>query len=88
MPKQELAIVPVYRRFSESSEIDWNQVLINASISALQGIQETSKIGLVADALPDLLADRSVKIGKAMVERLKREMCPEISTDASEISPD
>jgi hypothetical protein len=42
--------------------IDWDQVLIDASIAALQGIQETSKIGLVADALPDLLSERAVAI--------------------------
>lgn len=55
-------------------EIDWNQVLINATISALQGIQEIGKLGLVADALPDLLADRAVTIGKSVVERLKKEI--------------
>lgn len=56
------------------SKIDWNQVLIDASIAALQGIQETSKIGLVADALPDLLSEQAVAIGKSLVERLKKEI--------------
>lgn len=50
---------------------DWDQVLINASIAAMQGIQE-SKIGTAADLLPEILAQRSVVIGKALVEELKK----------------
>ena len=88
MPARKLALVEVEDFRTEISNIDWNQVLIDASIAALQGIQETSRIGLVADALPDLLADRSVAIGKALVQKLQAEMCPKTGTDVSELSPD
>lgn len=62
------------KNIKSSDWIDWDEVLINASIAAMQGIQETDKIGLVGDFLPEQLADRSVKIGKAIVERLKEEI--------------
>lgn len=57
------------------NKIDWNGVLINASIEAMQGIQESGKIGFAADLVPETLAALSVKIGKAMVEELKKEIC-------------
>lgn len=57
------------------NKIDWNSVLINASIEAMQGIQESGKIGFAADLVPETLAALSVKIGKAMVEELKKEIC-------------
>lgn len=66
--------------------IDWDQVLIDASIAALQGIQETSKIGLVADALPDLLSERAVEIGRSLVSKLKLEIGEETPTEVSEPS--
>lgn len=53
--------------------IDWNEVLIQASISAMQGIQESGKLGEISNLVPDELADISVKIGKALVEKLKEE---------------
>lgn len=57
------------------NKIDWNSVLINASIEAMQGIQESGKIGFAVDLVPETLAALSVKIGKAMVEELKKEIC-------------
>ena len=57
------------------NKIDWNGVLINASIEAMQGIQESGKIGFAADLVPETLAALSVKIGKAMVKELKKEIC-------------
>lgn len=54
--------------------IDWNKVLIEASIAAMQGIQESGKLGLAADILPEKLAESSVKIAKCLVNELKKEI--------------
>jgi hypothetical protein len=62
------------------NKTDWNQVLINASIEAMQGIQESGKIGFAADLVPETLAALSVKIGKAMVEELKKEICGKVES--------
>ena len=51
---------------------DWDDVLIQASISAMQGIQESGKVGLISDFAPDVLAKKSVAIGKALVKELKK----------------
>ena len=53
------------------SNIDWNQVFIQAAISAMQGIQESGKLGWAADVMPDKLAEFSVNIADAMVKKLK-----------------
>lgn len=55
-------------------EIDWNKVLIEASIAAMQGIQESGKLGLAADILPEKLAEASVKIAKCLINELKKEI--------------
>lgn len=54
--------------------INWPQVLIEASIAAMQGIQESGKLGLAFDVVPEKLAELSVKIGKCLVEELKKEL--------------
>lgn len=54
--------------------VDWNKVLIEASIAAMQGIQESGKLGLAADILPEKLAESSVKIAKYLVNELKKEI--------------
>lgn len=56
------------------TDIDWSQVLIEASIAAMQGIQESGKLGLAFDVVPEKLAELSVKIGKCLVEELKKEL--------------
>lgn len=56
------------------ANIDWDQVLIDASISAMQGLQEASKVSLFADAAPEFTAEWSVKMAKALVEELKKEI--------------
>lgn len=56
------------------TNIDWSQVLIEASIAAMQGIQESGKLGLAFDVVPEKLAELSVKIGKCLVEELKKEL--------------
>lgn len=58
----------------KSKEIDWDDILIQASIAAMQGIQESGKLGLVSDIVPKELAKMSVKIGQALVEELKRQI--------------
>ena len=52
--------------------IDWDNVLVEASIAAMQGIQESGKFGIAADVVPEKLAAISVKIAKCLVEELKR----------------
>lgn len=56
------------------AKIDWDKVLIEAAIAAMQGIQESGKIGLAADIVPEKLAQLSVKIAKCLVEELRKEM--------------
>ena len=56
------------------TKIDWDKVLIEAAIAAMQGIQESGKIGLAADIVPEKLAQLSVKIAKCLVEELKKEI--------------
>ena len=51
--------------------IDWNKVLIDASIAAMQGIQESGKFGIALDVMPEKLAEVSIKIAKSMVNELK-----------------
>ncbi len=56
------------------TKIDWDKVLIEAAIAAMQGIQESGKIGLAADIVPEKLAQLSVKIAKCLVEELRKEI--------------
>lgn len=53
---------------------DWDKVLIEASIAAMQGIQESGKLGLAADVMPEELAKLSVRIAKHLIEELKKEI--------------
>ena len=55
------------------NNIDWDQVLVNAALSAMQGVQE-SKLGTVENFTPELLAKQSVMIAKALVKELKSEI--------------
>ena len=54
--------------------IDSDEVLIQASISAMQGIQESGKLGEISNLIPEELADMSVRVGNALVERIKEEL--------------
>ena len=51
--------------------IDWEQIRINAAISAMQGVLESGKLGMVLEAAPDAVARQSVKLADALVEKLK-----------------
>lgn len=53
--------------------IDWDKVLIETSIAAMQGIQESGKLGLAADVMPEELAKLSVRIAKYLIEELKKD---------------
>lgn len=52
----------------------WDGILVQASIAAMQGIQESGKLGMVADIMPKELAELSVRIGEALVEELKHKI--------------
>lgn len=53
----------------------WNDVLVQASIAAMQGIQESGHLlSVAADVLPKELAELSVKIAKSLVSKLKEEI--------------
>ena len=54
--------------------IDWDQVLVDASIAAMQGIQENGKLGTLSETMPDKLAKISVRLAKCLVEELKKEI--------------
>jgi len=54
--------------------IEWDKILIDASIAAMQGIQESGKFGIAFDVMPEKLAKFSVKIAKCLVEELKKEI--------------
>ena len=51
--------------------IDWEQVRIQAAISAMQGIQESGKFGEVMELLPEKVADLAVRMADALVKKLK-----------------
>lgn len=55
-------------------ETYWNNVLVEASVAAMQGIQESGKLGIAMDVIPDKLAEASVRIGKCLVSELKKEI--------------
>lgn len=51
--------------------IDWEQVRIDAAISAMQGVLESGKLGMVLEVVPEVVAKQSVKLADALVEELK-----------------
>lgn len=52
--------------------IDWEQIRINAAISAMQGVLESGKLGMVLEVAPDVVARQSVKLADALVDELKK----------------
>lgn len=52
--------------------IDWELVRIDAAISAMQGVLESGKLGMVLEAAPDTVARQSVRLADALVEELKK----------------
>jgi hypothetical protein len=53
--------------------IDWEQVRIDAAISAMQGVLESGKLGMVLEASPDMVAKQAVRMADALIEKLKGE---------------
>ena len=53
--------------------IDWEQVRIDAAISAMQGVLESGKLGMVLEAAPEVVARQAVKLADALIEELKGE---------------
>ena len=51
--------------------IDWEQVRIDAAISAMQGVLESGKLGMVLAASPDTVAKQAVRLADALIEKLK-----------------
>lgn len=50
--------------------IDWEQVRVDAAISAMQGVLESGKLGMVLEAAPEVVARQSVKLADALIEEL------------------
>lgn len=53
--------------------IDWEQVRVDAAISAMQGILEGGKVGELLELSPYIVAKQSVRMANALVEELKSE---------------
>ena len=52
--------------------INWEEVRVNAAISAIQGIMESGKLGMVLELDPDILAKQAVRVADALVNELKK----------------
>jgi len=52
---------------------DWEQVRIDAAISAMQGVLESGKLGMVLEVAPEVVAKQSVRMADALIEELKGE---------------
>ena len=50
--------------------IDWEQVRIDAAISAMQGVLESGKLGMVLEVSPDTVAKQAVRLADALIEEL------------------
>ena len=53
--------------------VDWEQVKVDAAISAMQGVLESGKLGMVLEAAPEVVARQAVKLADALIEKLKEE---------------
>ena len=54
------------------SNINWEEIRINASISAMQGIMESGTIGLLLEADPSLIAKQAIRVADALVAELQK----------------
>lgn len=52
--------------------MNWEEVRVNAAISALQGILESGKFGEILELAPSIVAKQSVRLADALVEELKQ----------------
>ena len=53
--------------------IDWEEIRINAAISAMQGVLESGKLGQILEVTPEIVAKQSVRMADALIEELKKE---------------
>ena len=53
--------------------IDWEQIRIDAAISAMQGVLESGKLGMVLEATPEVVAKQAVRLADALIEELNKE---------------
>jgi hypothetical protein len=53
------------------TERDWGQVRIDAAISAIQGVMESGKLGMLLEIDPQLIARQAVRVADALIEELK-----------------
>ena len=53
--------------------IDWEQVRVDAAISAMQGVLESGKLGELLEVAPDVVARQAVRLADALIEKLKGE---------------
>lgn len=53
--------------------VDWEQTRIDAAISAMQGVLESGKLGMVLEAAPEVVARQAVRLADALIEELKEE---------------
>ena len=51
----------------------WEQVRIDAAISAMQGVLESGKLDMVLEVSPDTVAKQAVRLANALIEKLKKE---------------
>lgn len=54
------------------ANINWEEVRIQAAISALQGIQESGKLGWALEVMPEKAADLAVQMADALVRELQK----------------
>ena len=52
---------------------DWEQVRIDAAISAMQGVLESGKLGMVLEVAPEVVAKQSVRMADALIKELNGE---------------
>ena len=53
--------------------VDWEQVRVDAAISAMQGVLESGKLGEILEVAPDMVAKQAVRMADALIEKLKEE---------------
>ena len=51
--------------------INWEQVRVDAAISAMQGVLESGKLGELLEIVPEVVAKQAVKLADALIKELK-----------------
>ena len=52
--------------------IDWEQVRVDAAVSAMQGVLESGKLGEILESAPEIVARQAVRMADALIEELKK----------------